>query len=323
MVKRADDRQKKRLAKFEFKNFSNRQPSSINTPPLHPVHLIFSSSKDVFLVPKVIRKMSPKVIIITGASRGMGKTMAEVLIKESPDVRLTLVARSGDKLKEFYDSLDKKDQERVHYVAGDLSDEATMDRLISETVSKFGKINSIIFNAAVLDPIGHIDHLDTKAMRKLFEVNFFSLVELTQKLIPELRKAAKEDGIPSACVYVSSSAAHMAYDGWLAYGASKAAVNHLALDLASEEGGHIRSISIDPGVVDTNMQTNIRNVLGKNMNSEAHEMFIGLHESGKLLKPEVPGGVCALLALKGVAQNLNGKFLEHCDKELAEYQYVK
>ncbi|KGK34378.1 hypothetical protein JL09_g6473, partial [Pichia kudriavzevii] len=79
--------------------------------------------------------MSPKVIIITGASRGMGKTMAEVLIKESPDVRLTLVARSGDKLKEFYDSLDKKDQERVHYVAGDLSDEATMDRLISETVS--------------------------------------------------------------------------------------------------------------------------------------------------------------------------------------------
>lgn len=264
-----------------------------------------------------------KVIIITGASRGIGQTMAQLLLGTSETVKLVLIARSYDRLQAYVDSLSEKDQGRVHFVAGDLTDDAVLDQLISQTIEKFGKVNSVIFNAGILEPISHIDSIDTKAMRRLFEVNFFSLVELTQKLIPHLRKAAKEDGIPSSCIYVSSSASEYCYDGWLAYGASKAAVNHLAMDLDSEEKDVIRTASIDPGIVDTGMQVNIRNNLGKGMNTSAHQMFIEFHEKGQLLKPEVPGSVCALLALKGVPKELSGKYLEYCDKALDDFQYQK
>lgn len=262
-----------------------------------------------------------KVIVITGASRGMGKTMSEIILERSETAKIVMVARSEDKLKEFYDLLPEKDQKRVHYIAGDLTDDSTSDKIINETIEKFGKINSVIFNAGILEPISHIDKLDTKLMRRLFEVNFFSIVELTQKLIPLLRESAQNDGFPSSCIYVSSSASEHCYDGWLAYGASKASVNHLAMDLNSEEFNVIRTASIDPGIVDTGMQVNIRENLGTGMKDEAHQMFLELHENGKLLKPEVPGGVCALLALNGIPQEISGKYLEYCDKSLDAFQY--
>ena len=263
-----------------------------------------------------------KVIIITGASRGMGKSMAEILLKSSDNCKLVLVARSRDRLQEFVDSLTEKQKARVHFVAGDLTDTKTLDQLVDESVDKFGKINSVIFNAGILEPIAHIEKIDISQMKKLFDVNFFSLVELTQRLLPVLRETAKQDGIPTACVYVSSSASEVRYDGWLAYGSSKAAVNHLAMDLDAEEDGLIRGISIDPGVVDTGMQVNIRENLGKGMKSDAHQKFIEFHEKGQLLKPEVPGGVCALLALKGVPNDLGGKYLEHCDESLRSFQFI-
>ncbi|GAV29667.1 hypothetical protein PMKS-003169 [Pichia membranifaciens] len=261
-----------------------------------------------------------KVIIVTGASRGMGKSMAEILLRSSDSCKIVLVARSGDRLQEFVDSLTEKEKARVHFVAGDLTDAKTLDQLVDESVAKFGKINSVIFNAGILEPIAHIEKIDISQMKKLFDVNFFSLVELTQRLLPVLRETAKQDGVPATCVYVSSSASEVRYDGWLAYGSSKAAVNHLAMDLDAEES-LVRAISIDPGVVDTGMQVNIRENLGKGMKADAHKKFIEFHEKGQLLKPEVPGGVCALLALKGVPNDLGGKYLEHCDESLSSFQF--
>lgn len=263
-----------------------------------------------------------KVIIVTGASRGMGQTMVNVLLESSVEDKIVLVARSQDKLEAYVKSLSPVDQERVHYVAGDLTVASTVQSLVEETIAKFGKVNSVIFNAGILDPVAHIDCVDTVKMRKLFEVNFFSIVELTQALIPELRKAAKEDNVASSCVFVSSLASNVFIDGWLAYGASKAALNHLVMDLHNEEE-LIRTISIDPGIVDTGMQVNIRENFGVGMNDSAHKMFLDLHEQGKLLKPEVPGGVCALLALKGIPEEVSGKFVEYNDSKLEEFQYVK
>lgn len=265
--------------------------------------------------------MAHKVIVVTGASRGMGKTMVEVLLNESEDCKIVLIARSRDRLQEFVDSLPTNQRERVHYVAGDLTNENTLTQLVDETIEKFGKINSVVFNAGILEPISPIEKLDIKQVKRLFEVNFFSIVELTQKLIPILRKSSKEDGIPSSCVYVSSSASTFCYDGWMAYGASKAALNHLTLHLGDEEKGLINAISIDPGIVDTGMQVNIRENLGTGMAAETHKMFIEFHEKGQLLKPEIPGGVCALLALQGVPDSLSGKYLEYCDKSLEAFQH--
>ena len=97
------------------------------------------------------------------------------------------------------------------------------------------------------------------------------------------------------------------YSSWGPYGASKAALNHLAMTLAAEEP-KITTISIRPGVVDTEMQRNIRETYKEHMDPKDMEKFNGLHKTGKLLKPEQPGQVIANLALNG-AMELSGQFL--------------
>lgn len=105
----------------------------------------------------------------------------------------------------------------------------------------------------------------------------------------------------------SSGAAINAYEGWGAYGATKAALNHLALTLATEEPD-ITTVSIRPGVVDTDMQKSIREVHHEKMSEKDRAKFAELKSSGGLLKPEQPGNVMARLVLSA-PRDLNGTFL--------------
>ncbi len=97
------------------------------------------------------------------------------------------------------------------------------------------------------------------------------------------------------------------YHGWGAYGASKAALNHLALTLSVEEPD-VTSISVRPGVVDTEMQRDVREKHFETMQETDVAKFHTLHRDGKLLRPDQPGNVMAKLVLNG-SNALSGKFL--------------
>lgn len=116
----------------------------------------------------------------------------------------------------------------------------------------------------------------------------------------------------------SSGAAVSAYQGWGCYGAGKAVLNHLALTLSVEEPD-VTTISIRPGVVDTEMQREIREVHHERMSEKDREKFSGLKSNGGLLKPEQPGHVIAKLAISG-GKELNGKFLSWNDECLKAFQ---
>lgn len=118
--------------------------------------------------------------------------------------------------------------------------------------------------------------------------------------LPALRKSH------GSILLTSSGAATGAYSTWGAYGSSKAALNHLALTLAVEEPD-ITTVAIRPGVVDTEMQVEVRGH-NKVMDGKDAEKFKSLHEEGKLLKPEQPGNVMARLVV-AVQKELSGKFL--------------
>ncbi len=119
--------------------------------------------------------------------------------------------------------------------------------------------------------------------------------------LPALRKA-------KGCILFTSSGASISgYNSWGAYGASKAALNHLALTLSVEEPD-VTSISIRPGVVDTQMQRDVREKHSETMQETDTAKFRTLHKQGKLLKPEQPGNVMAKLVLNGT-NALSGKFL--------------
>ena len=120
--------------------------------------------------------------------------------------------------------------------------------------------------------------------------------------MPALRKS-------SGCILLTSSGVSTgAYSSWGPYGASKAALNQLAAQVACEEPD-VTTISIRPGVVDTDMQRNLREVHYAVMAKKDNEKFFGLHENGQLLRPEEPGNVMAKMALDP-PKGLNGEYVK-------------
>ena len=134
------------------------------------------------------------------------------------------------------------------------------------------------------------------------ESSLFADYTQAKAAIPALRKS-------SGCIlFTSSGVSTGAYSSWGAYGASKAAMNQLAHQIACEEPG-ITTISVRPGVVDTHMQQTIRETHSAVMAKKDNEKFIGLHESNQLLHPEQPGHVMAKMALDP-PKALNGKYVK-------------
>lgn len=84
-------------------------------------------------------------------------------------------------------------------------------------------------------------------------------------------------------------------------------MNHLALSLGAEEPD-VTTVSIRPGMVDTEMQREIREVHHKNMEPDIYSKFFNAHKEGKLLRPEQPGHVMAKLVLDA-PKSLSGRFL--------------
>lgn len=144
------------------------------------------------------------------------------------------------------------------------------------------------------------------------DVNLFGCIALLQKALPHLRT---NEG---RFILVSSGAAIKPYQGWLPYCVSKSACNMLVAGLGLEEQKVI-SIALRPGVVDTEMQTLIRESGRGAMGDASHDRFVELKETGKLLPPEVPGHVIAKLAL-GAPKELSGQFISWDDGRLAAYQ---
>lgn len=110
-------------------------------------------------------------------------------------------------------------------------------------------------------------------------------------------------------IFTSSGAAVAGYRAWGLYGATKAAMNSFAMTLGNEEP-EVTSVSIRPGMVDTEMQRELRDIHGTNMDSETHSKFTSAHKDGKLVQPEQPGHVMAKLVLDA-PKELSGKFLSY------------
>ncbi|GAM84152.1 hypothetical protein ANO11243_021450 [Dothideomycetidae sp. 11243] len=251
--------------------------------------------------------MSPKTIILTGASRGIGLAIAHFLLEKGH--RLIVTARSRAPL----DELREKYSGRVEIVVGDAADPRVAEDL-RDRATKWdqGKLDGLILNHGALEPVTRIADADLKAWRTAFDVNFFSYVGITQACLPLLRQSKGN------VIFTSSGAAAFAYSTWGAYGSAKAALNQLAQTLAREEPS-ITTISIRPGVVDTDMQKGIREQHASIMDKDKAERFIKLKESGQLLKPEQPGHVMARLVLNA-PNDLNGEFISWDDERLKKFQ---
>ncbi|TMK87234.1 MAG: SDR family oxidoreductase, partial [Actinobacteria bacterium] len=180
--------------------------------------------------------------LITGASRGLGRALAGALAKRG--WRLVVDARGAEDLAAVADELSTRTN--VVAVAGDVSDEQHRKQLIDAVGG--GRLDLLVNNASLLGPSPQprLADYDLDTLRRVYDVNVFGPLRLTQLALPLLRASAGH------VVNVTSDAAVEAYEGWGGYGSSKAAFEQWSKVLANEEPA-IRVWWVDPGDMNTQM----------------------------------------------------------------------
>ena len=215
-------------------------------------------------------KLSGKVALVTGASRGIGFSTAKVLAENGANVVLT------SKNKERLDKTILKIPNSIGIVA-DIRKKKEVREVLEKTIERFGKLDILVNNAGIFPKIKKLHEIDEEEWNEVLDVNLTGQFRFTKESIPYLQKT-------SGCIVnISSDAGLKAYQGFNAdaYSASKAALILLtkcwALEYAKDK---IRVNCICPGVVDTDMTLPF-------LKTEADKEFMNNeHPLGRIGKPE-------------------------------------
>jgi NAD(P)-dependent dehydrogenase (short-subunit alcohol dehydrogenase family) len=196
-----------------------------------------------------IMKIQGQGVLITGASRGLGRALAEALAAKGAQV--ALVARDAKPLGDVVATINARFPGRAHAIAGDISDKSATHKIAGQAQGLVGEIAIAIHNASTLGPTPLRLLLDTECedLAAVLETNLVGPFRLTKVLAGAM--ALRGNG---TIVHISSDAAVEAYPRWGAYSVSKAAQDHLSRVLAAElDGTGVRILAVDPGEMDTVM----------------------------------------------------------------------
>ena len=206
-----------------------------------------------------------KVILITGASSGIGKSIAIECSKMG--ATLIITGRDSDRLNDTYSQL--HGEGHMQYLV-----DLTIDKDVSETVSQFPILDGIVHCAGILKKLP-FKFLNRNEMHRIMDMNYYSPVLLSQSIVKH-----KKINRGASIVFISSIAAHVASYGSSAYMASKGAINSIFKAMALElSGNQIRVNSIEPGLIKTHL------TLGS-LTSEDLENYEKRYPLGRFGEPE-------------------------------------
>lgn len=193
-----------------------------------------------------MQDMTGKVVLVTGASRGIGAATARAFA--GAGALVGVMARSGDAVRDL--------ASEVGGVAltGDVAIAADMQRAVATLQDRAGRLDVLVNNAGLIGPIGDLAATDPDEWGQAIDVNVKGVFHGMRAALPLMR--AQGGG---TVLTVGSGAAHAPQTGWSAYCSSKAGALMLtrALDHEARADG-IRAISLSPGTVATDMQAAIR-----------------------------------------------------------------
>jgi len=275
---------------------------------------------------------APPVVLVTGASRGLGRALVRSLVDRK--ARVVAVVRKQADAASLEAEYGGSGGGAVVTVLGDVTDPEVPARAVGAAVASFGRLDALINNAGILEPLKRVVDVTPEEWTRMMAVNVVAPATFVRAALPELRKT---EGV---VVNISSGAAVNVYEAWAPYSAyvagrtggstlsgpalrppprpplagrtraphrSKAALNQFNAVLGKEEPT-IRTVAVRPGLVATDMQGVLREQGKTSMAPDQHARFLEAHRENKLLPPEVPANAIAKLAL-ACPRKLSGTYI--------------
>jgi NAD(P)-dependent dehydrogenase (short-subunit alcohol dehydrogenase family) len=243
-----------------------------------------------------------KVALVTGGGRGIGRAAALELARRGALV--AVAARSKPELDTVAAEIQQAGGTAVALTV-DLADREATQRLVEQVSAALGPIAVLVNNAAAVGPFGLSWELDAQAWERSLSINLVAPFHLSHAVLPSML----EQGW-GRIINVSSGAARNPLERSGPYSVSKAGLDMLTRQLGLElEGSGVAAICVYPGVVDTVMQTAIREQPVSVVGERVAERFQGFYTSGQLLDANRPGRLIATLADTGGAE-FNGQIVD-------------
>ena len=224
-------------------------------------------------------RLSGKVAIITGGGSGIGKAIATAFVREG--AKVVIAGRDSKKLELAAVEIGGE----CLAVSGDVSSAASVEKLVAATLDRFGKINILVNNAAVLLP-GTAESLSEEDFDQTFNINVRGLWMMSRAVLPHMRAVGG-----GSIVNIASVLSMVGARNRVAYSASKGAVmamtKAMALDHAAE---NIRVNCIAPGIVETEM------VARFSTDENARKQRIAMHPMGRFGQPAEVASTAVFLA---------------------------
>lgn len=226
-----------------------------------------------------------KLAIITGASKGLGKSIAKEFLKEKIDV-IGISRTDNEELHEF------ANEQRANYtfLSADLTLMDSLQSVISKLKSHIAnqpiKTLYVINNAAIVHPIERAENVAAESVQLHYQINVVAPITILNELVSK----ATSENYQLIGVNITSGAAERPISGWSAYCSSKASINMYTKTVAVEQDekntGH-KIIAFSPGIMDTAMQGEIRKSTDEQFSDVA--TFQAYKKQNKLSQPETVG----------------------------------
>lgn len=215
-----------------------------------------------------------KVIIVTGASSGIGRETARLFAKEGASV--VLAARRGPELEALANLITEEGGQALA-IAGDVAEEAFAKILVEQTLVRFGRLDVAFNNAGILGAMGSVPDMSLSDWNQVIATNLSSAFLAAKYQLPAMLSAGG-----GSLIFTSTFVGYTTgMPGMAAYAASKAGLIGLTQVLASEYGPHnIRVNALLPGGTDTAAAQKFANT------PEEKEFVSSLHALKRIAKPE-------------------------------------